>query len=187
MSGLSLSDVLGVIERWLYLPDPDFPVAVLGAVAANRLPGDPVWLVAVGPPGSGKTEILQSVSGLDDVHQVATLTEAALLSGTRKAETDAASTGGPLRTIGESGIVLCKDFGSVLSMQRDARASVLAALREVYDGSWTSARGNGRREDAALERSRRLPRRLHPNDRPAPRVMGSMGERFALYRIASRG
>ena len=30
-----------------------------------------------------------------------------------------------------------QDFGSVLSMHREARAAVLAALREVYDGSWT--------------------------------------------------
>ncbi len=31
---------------------------------------------------------------------------------------------------------MLKDFTSVLDMHRDARAQVLAALREVYDGRW---------------------------------------------------
>jgi len=41
-----------------------------------------------------------------------------------------------LHTMGAFGILLTKDFGSVLSMHRDEQARVLAALREVYDGSW---------------------------------------------------
>ena len=31
------------------------------------------------------------------------------------------------------------DFTSILSMSRDARAGVLAALREIYDGRWDEA------------------------------------------------
>src|SRR5262249_11807360 len=40
----------GLIERlkdYMYLPDPGPFVLVLGAVAANRLEGDPVWLMLV--------------------------------------------------------------------------------------------------------------------------------------------
>ena len=181
--GLSLRDVLDVFERWLYLPDPDVVVAVLATVAANRLDGDPVWILVVGPPGAGKTEVLQSITSLSDVHQVATLTEAALLSGTSKKETDAASTGGLLRTIGDSGIILCKDFGSVLSMHRDARASVLAALREVYDGSWTRLVGtDGGKTLAWQGRVGFLAGCTQTIDRHHA-VMGAMGERFALYRL----
>jgi hypothetical protein len=72
MSGLDLAGVLSIYERWLYLPDPDAPVAVLGATAANNLAGGPVWLLIVGPSGGGTTELLQSI-GLRDIHQVATL------------------------------------------------------------------------------------------------------------------
>jgi hypothetical protein len=39
--------------------------------------------------------------------------------------------------IGDFGILVMKDFGSILSMRPDAKAEVLAALREVYDGAWT--------------------------------------------------
>mgnify|MGYP003466777145 CR=1 FL=1 len=44
-----------------------------------------------------------------------------------------------------------KDFGSILSMHRDARGAVLAALREIYDGSWSRSIGvDGGRRCAAL-------------------------------------
>jgi hypothetical protein len=58
--------------------------SVLGAVAANLLPGDPVWLGLVAPPSSAKTEILNSLSSLTYAVPAATLTPAGLLSGTPK-------------------------------------------------------------------------------------------------------
>src|SRR4051812_180237 len=75
----TLGEAVEVFQRWLFLPDPGLVYAVLGAIAANRLEGDPVWLLAVGPPGMGKTETLQSTAGLPDVHPTGVLTEAALL------------------------------------------------------------------------------------------------------------
>ena len=128
-----LNTVVDVFQRWLYMPDPGALLMVLATLFANRLGGDPVWLLLVGPPGCGKTEILGSLAGLLGIHQAATLTEPALLSGSPKREQSQASTGGLLRAIGEQGLLICKDFGSVLSMRREDRASLLAALREVYD------------------------------------------------------
>lgn len=76
-------------------------------------------------------------SVLPDVHQTSTLTEAALLSGTPRKEHAKGARGGLLPTIGEFGLIVCKDLTSMLSMHRDAQAEVLAALREVYDGEYT--------------------------------------------------
>ena len=143
----TLGEVLATFQQWLYLPDPGVILAVLGAVAANLLDGDPVWLVVIGPPGGGKSEALQAAGTLPDVHPAATLTEAALSSGTSRKEHAANAKGGLLREVGDFGIVICKDFGWVLVDARDARAAVLAALREVDEahGPGTSGRTAGSR------------------------------------------
>src|SRR5262249_1962183 len=53
-------ETIKVFQRWLLLKD-DTPIyAVLGAIAANYLEGDPVWFGVIGPPSSAKTEILNA-------------------------------------------------------------------------------------------------------------------------------
>jgi hypothetical protein len=178
-----LDRLLSEFRRWLYLPDPSAVLAVLGTVAANRLDGDPVWLLLVGPPGSGKTEVLASVGSLHDVHRAATLTEAALLSGSPKRERAPDAKGGLLRTIGDFGLILCKDFGSVLSMNRDARAQVLAALREVYDGSWTRHVGTDGGRTLHWTGKVGLIGGCPPVIDRHHAIMGTMGERLALLRL----
>lgn len=178
-----LPDVLEVFRRWMHLPDPGALEAMLAALIANRLQGDPVWLMIVGPPGGGKSELLGACKDLPDVHPVATVTEAALLSGTPKREQAAGSKGGLLRVIGDYGIILCKDFGSVLSMNRDARASVMAALREVYDGAWTRHLGADGGRMLHWEGKVGMIVGCTPSIDSHHAVMGSMGERFVLYRL----
>jgi hypothetical protein len=172
-----------VFRRWLHLPDTGVVDVVLGAVAANRLAGDPVWLLIVGPPGGGKSETLGSISGLSDVYPTGTLTEAALLSGTPKKEHASDAKGGLLRAIGDTGIIVCKDFGSVLSMNRDARASVLAALREIFDGSWTRHVGTDGGKTLHWQGRVGLIGGVTPTIDRHHAVMGAMGERFAFYRL----
>ena len=70
----TIDETLAVFDQWLLLPDPTPIYAVLGTVAANLLPGDPVWLGLIAPPSCAKTEILNSISGLPNVVQAATLT-----------------------------------------------------------------------------------------------------------------
>ncbi len=179
----SLADTRTIFQRWLHLPDTGALDATLGAVAANRHPGDPVWLLLVGPPGGGKSEILNAISGLDDAHPAGTLTEASLLSGTPKREHADTAKGGLLRAIGDYGIIVAKDFGSVLSMNRDARAQLLAALREVYDGSWTRHVGTDGGRTLAWEGKVGLVGGVTPTIDRHHAVMGAMGERFMLYRL----
>jgi hypothetical protein len=126
-----------VFRKWLALPTPTPIYATLGTIAANLLPGDPVWLGLLAPPSNAKTELIMSTSGLRNVVQASTLTPAALLSGTPKRQQAGRAKGGLLREIGPFGILIFKDFTSILSMRQDAKIETLGALREIYDGSWT--------------------------------------------------
>jgi hypothetical protein len=128
----AIGDVLEVFRRWLHLPDPAPVLVTCAVIAANRVESfDPSWLILVGAAGSGKTESLAATSRLDGVHVVATLTEAALLSGTPRKEAASGASGGLLREIGESGVIILKDFGSILSMHRDARERARRVARTV--------------------------------------------------------
>jgi hypothetical protein len=177
------AEAIAVFQRWLYLPDPAVVYVTLGTVAANRLERDPVWTLLVGPPGAGKTEALQATAELPGVHSTATLTEPALLSGTARRDRDQSATGGLLHVIGERGLILCKDFGSVLSMHREARGQVLAALREVYDGSWTRHVGVDGGKTLSWHGKVGFIGGCTPTIDRAHAVMSTMGERFLLFRL----
>ena len=105
-----------------------------GVAAAERLPGDPgahhfrLW--------NAKTETVQATSGLGE-QVVSTITsDAALLSASPRKQRSKDATGGLLRQIGDRGILVIKDFTSILSASREMRGTILAALREVHDGQW---------------------------------------------------
>lgn len=178
-----LAEAVACFRRWLHLPDPGALYVVLATVAANRAEGDPVWLLVVGPPGGGKTEVLNPLGRLPDVHPAATLTEASLLSGTPGKDRAKDSKGGLLREIGDFGILVLKDFGSILSMNRDARAGVLAALREVYDGAWTRHVGTDGGRTLSWSGKVGLVAGCTPAIDSHHAVVGAMGERFVLYRL----
>ena len=60
----AIDHTLAVFEHWLVLRDYTPVLAMLGAIAANYLDGDAIWLGLIGPPSSAKTEILNSTSML---------------------------------------------------------------------------------------------------------------------------
>jgi hypothetical protein len=132
-----IEETLQTFERWLYLPKRTPIYAMLGAVAANLLPGDPVWLGLVAPPSSAKTELLNALTGLPFVVSVSTLTLASLLSGTPRRQQSHGAKGGLLRQVSNPGLLCLKDFTSTLTMRPENKAEVLSALREIYDGKWT--------------------------------------------------
>jgi Bifunctional DNA primase/polymerase, N-terminal len=177
-----IDQVLGVFNRWL-LRDAVPIYAVLGAVAANMLPGDPVWLGLIGPPSSAKTEILNSTSLLPHVVQAATLTPAACLSGTPKRSFDKGAKGGLLRQFGDFGIIVLKDFGSILSMRADIKGETLACLREIYDGHWTRHLGTDGGKTLAWSGKVGLLFGATGVIDAHYSVIGSMGDRFLLSRL----
>lgn len=178
-----LAELHAVFARWLYLPDNGAVTVALAAVAANRVDGDPVWPLLVGPPSSGKTEILDSLLGLPDMHPASSLTEAALLSGTARRDRAKDSSGGLLRSVGAFGFIVLKDFTSILSMARETRGPLLAALREVHDGRWTRRLGTDGGRTLEWQGKACLIGGCTPVIDQHHSVMAAMGERFILCRM----
>jgi hypothetical protein len=87
-----------MFRRWLgdeY--DLDALDAVLAAGAAERLPGDPLWLLVISGPGNAKTETVQALAGAGALVTSTISSEGALLSGSSKRERSREATGGLLR------------------------------------------------------------------------------------------
>ena len=113
------------------------------AVAAHRLPGQPVWIFAVAPPSSGKTEMLMPLQEAQAVI-LSNVTPKTFISGWTDERTgqDASL----LSRIGNR-VIVCKDFSQVLSMPRPQRGPVLADLRDIYDGYIAKEYGTGERKE----------------------------------------
>jgi hypothetical protein len=131
-----LASVVEEFRRHLWLPDPGTVYVTLATVAANRLPGDPVWTLLVGASSSGKSETINALDRLPEHYAVSTFSEAGLVSGSSD------GTPGLLIQIGESGLLVFKDLTTILSKHKADRDGVLGCLREVYDGSYTRRLGN---------------------------------------------
>ena len=186
-SPTSLDQVLAVFGKWLALDDPTPIHAVLGAVAANMLPGDAVWLGVIAPPSSAKTEILNALARVPHIEMAATLTPAALLSSTPKRQVGPGAKGGLLNKIGAFGVLVLRDFGSILSMHGETRTELLAALREIYDGAWTRHLGVDGGKELSWRGKLGLVFAATESLDDYHAVIASLGHRFLICRMASDG
>jgi hypothetical protein len=179
----SLTQAIATFRRWLFLDDPAPVHVAAAALVANRALGDPVWVLLVCAPSTGKTEILSAATGLPFVVSAAKVTEASLLSGTSAKEKAKNATGGLLRQIGDFGVLLCKDFTSVLAQNKDARAEAMAALREVYDGDWSRPVGTDGGRVLSWKGKCGLIGGVTPALDQYSQVLTALGDRFVLLRL----
>lgn len=182
----ALEQAHAVFTKWLGADyDTDAIDAVLATLAAEQLDGDPLWLLLVSGPGNAKTETVQASAGVGAIITSTISSDAGLLSATPAKERTKGANGGLLRLLEPRGVLVVKDVTSILSMDRNLRGTVLAALREVHDGSWY--------RDVGTDGGRRL----HWKGRiavigavttawdAAHAVVSTMGDRFVLVRIDS--
>src|SRR5262249_19353987 len=131
-----LASVHAGFKKWLGKDyETDVLDAALAAGAAARLTGDALWLLIISGSGNAKTETAQSLAGAGACVTSTITSEGALLSASPRS---ANATGGLLLKLqlGNHALLVIKDVTSILSMDKRARALVLAALREIHDGKW---------------------------------------------------
>jgi hypothetical protein len=184
---LTLDGVHAIFKKWLGEEYETTTLdATLAALAAERLAGDPPWLMIISGSGNAKTETISSVSACDNTEIISTITsEGALLSASPRKGRYKNSTGGLLRKIGKRGILVIKDYTSILSMNREARTAVLAALREICDGRWQRNVGSDGGQTLTWEGRIVVVGACTTAWDQAHSVIASMGDRFVLLRTDS--
>ena len=175
------SELVTEYRKWLHMATED-PLAVLyGAVLANRLEGDPLWLFLVAPPGGMKSELLMSLAKADCTLACSSLTPHALVSG-------ASFQGGedPSLIPRLNGKVLVvKDFTTTLVMHPMARDEIFGQLRDAYDGKFEKQFGNGvfRKYDSTFG----VLAGVTPNIDSFSSLHQGLGERFLKFRMEVNG
>jgi len=138
---ISRDQLIKEYRKWLHITDDEIEIldVIFGAMYANRMEGDPLWLFIVGPPGCGKTELLMTLSKSDYVYPSTTLTTASLISGAQLKD------GADPSLIPQlDGLVwVVKDFTTILSMPFVAVAEIFGILRDAFDGKIKKVFGTG--------------------------------------------
>jgi len=183
----TLEEARRVFKKWLGNDyDTNALDAMLATLAAERLGGEPIWLLIISGSGNTKTTTVNACSGVGALVVSTITSEAALLSGTEKKSRAKDATGGLLREIGASGVLVIKDFTSILSMNRDLRAQVLGAFREIHDGSWVRKIGNEGGRSIPWEGRIAVIGAVTTAWDTHHSVIASMGDRFILLRVDSK-
>lgn len=135
---ISFIELESVFHKWLIIPDPGIIKFLMGFYCANKLSRKAVWAIIIAPSGGGKTEFLNALHDLEDVREVSLLTPNTFLSG-MPGRSDASLL--PQLT---GKVMVFKDWTSLLSMQKEAKAEIFSQLREIWDGRMVKNFGNGR-------------------------------------------
>jgi len=99
-------------------------------LTANRL---------IGAPSSGKTEILQALTGSPEIYPLSKLSPNALISGSKTTRGKDPSLAPRL----DGKVLIIKDFTVMLGMRYEKMHEIFSQLRDLYDGSARNVYGTG--------------------------------------------
>lgn len=137
----NISQLEEYIRQHFLVADAGIVRLICATVIANKLPGDPVWLLIVAPPSGLKTELISALDGTEDIYHLSSLTPQTLISGQKRYDTETSL----LHKINHK-ILTFKDFTTILELNHNAREEILSQLREVYDGKYSKSFGTGLEE-----------------------------------------
>lgn len=135
-----LGGLLAELGQWQHIPDPTHVVATLAAAATRSAEGEPVWLLLVAAPSSGKTETVRLLDQVADA-RLDEVTSPGLLGWTRGRSPKPT---GVLTRVGDHALITFGDLSSLLATSdRGGRDQVFGLLRTAYDGHVSRDISNG--------------------------------------------
>ena len=168
------NSVIEVYRKWFHIEDEDYLKVIHSVLISHLIDAKPLWLLTVAPPSGTKTSILQDLTVLKkyNVQLVSELTEHTFVSGDKHYS-------GLLSSM-KDGVIIFKDFTTILQKSADSRNEILQQMREIWDGAYKKFFGTGKKVEwegkitilagctEAYETYRQIDQTL--------------GERFLLYR-----
>jgi hypothetical protein len=144
---MTYEDLMVVYDRALLLEDSNVVKLLAASVVANQVKGNPVWLMLVASSSGGKTALLSTLMGLEMLEGVqhtfgiSDLTENTFASAFKSTDKKSASL---LENMPFGGLMIFKDFTSMLTKRKESRDVVMSQLREIYDGRYDRRTGNNK-------------------------------------------
>ena len=135
---INLNNLFNVFNKWFYLKNYWAIEVILAVIVTNKIKGDPLWMFIVGPPSSGKTDVIQHLKLYDRCEMLSDITSHTLVSGMNKNGQDLS-----LLPRLKNKIIAIKDFTSILSKNPQERQEILGTFRECYDDNFKKVFGNG--------------------------------------------
>lgn len=113
---------------------------ILATVIGNRMSlGDkPIWLLLCAGSSTGKSALLQMLEKTGSwIHLIDTLTTNTFASGFKANDKE-----NSLLHKANNGVLVFKDFTTILSMNQDGLKEIMGQLRGIYDGTFDKKTGN---------------------------------------------
>lgn len=189
MSEIKFQDIEDTFRQFMLLGDNDYIKLSYAALIGNQmLSRRPIWLMLVAPPSSGKTTALNAFNGLKIINKasgnaiepttnISDLTENSFASGMNRGEKQTSL----LQKMPRGGLMIFKDFTSILSKQEQTRRVIMGQLREIYDGAYVKRTGNG--EDVLWQGKVGAIAGVTEAVFQHMETMSAMGDRFIMYQI----
>lgn len=152
---MKFKDLQKVFDTYRLYKDRGVVRMVAASVIANQLSGGkrkPVWVVFVAPPGGGKSDVTGTITGIQKYdtitketgklcEEISDLTTASFASGMNL---NSGETSMIMRMNKDGGMLVFKDFTTLLSKRADDLGAIMSYLREIYDGKFEKKFGNGK-------------------------------------------
>jgi hypothetical protein len=141
------NDILEFVNHWYYKADTDaLAIALATYVSHHDLKNEPVWLFVIGPSGTAKTALVCSVlSCLPMTTTVSDVSTNSFISGlsTKKGGNSLLLN---LTRIDKDpghtqGVLVLKDFTSIIAKKVEARGEIMSQLRHIWDGHFNTIKG----------------------------------------------
>ena len=183
----TFSQLVKQFEKHIYMSSDmkDGLLLICSVIASNSIPGDPLWLFVVGPPGSGKTLLLQSCSESENTSYQSSLGAKTLISGYKTK--DGSDPSLLPKIIGKT--LILKDYTEIMDKPASEQDDIFSQLRGAYDGQVQRDYGHGEvrtypppgspHKDCRFTLLAGVTNAIHGNSK------ADLGERFLKYQMVS--